>query len=81
MDSVDLVPETHIEAFGNAFYRRDDQLACAPLLARGGVAWESWAIVEEMPEAEREAVVHILKQLGFDDQTAATIIQAIGWYA
>ncbi len=59
METHIQVPHKHIDAFCHAFFRQDDKLACAPLLAGGTVDWDSWTILEESPEANREHMKRI----------------------
>ena len=73
-------PKKFVNAFGYAFFRMDDEFACAPLLARGGVDWDSWAIVEESPEADRAYMKRLLVDFRFDPVAVEKIIDGIGWY-
>ncbi len=80
MEPDAVVTHEYVTGFGYAFFRKGDEFACAPLLADGSVDWESWTIVEECPEAEREDMQRLLRRLGFDETTSGNIITGIGWY-
>ena len=77
---IDTKPDHYIAAQGYAYYRLGDDLACAPLLQEGGVDWDGWTLVEECPDAEKAEMQTILKELNFDDGTAASVMKRIGWY-
>ena len=73
-------PKDFITAHGHAYYRDGDALGCAPLLARGGVDWESSTIVEECPVADKEEIRRVLHRLGVDTGAAASMLAGIAWY-
>jgi len=65
---------------GYAFFRTHSALGCAPLLAKGGVDWEAWTIVEECPVTEKEEIERVLLQLGCNGRTLDAIMTGIAWY-
>jgi hypothetical protein len=80
MEADTLIPTQYLNAYGHAYFRKDDLLACAPLLTNGGVDWDSWTIVEESPEVAREQMEALIVALGFDTLAVERVIAGIGWY-
>ena len=62
------VPRKHIDAFGHAFFRQDDKLACAPLLAGGSVDWDWQAESSKRNRAVRNSAGEWLDQHALDSR-------------
>ena len=75
-----VIPPSYVRALGHAYFRRDDQIACAPLFASGGVDWACWTIVEECPVDNRQTFRCVLGWLGFDKVASERVVAGIAWY-